>query len=60
MYNDDDSAITYVILGTHLCHATVSRNGIQQTTKDDPYAVSLLIQRAPYSCLLRRICSTSS
>ena len=23
MRNQDESAITYVILGTHLCHATV-------------------------------------
>ena len=24
MHNDDDSAMTYVILGIHLCHATVA------------------------------------
>ena len=23
VHNDDDSAMTYIILGTHLCHATV-------------------------------------
>ena len=39
MNNDDDSAMTYVILGTHLCHALALELALDAWTKSLTLAI---------------------